>query len=176
MPRRRSNLTTRSRGFRPAGDWVGLATSDGGTTVAAATTVIIGSFTVTQPQTVRRVRGMIGVESDQIAASEVQLGAFGLCVVSDPAFAAGAASIPGPITDIDSNLWFVYQPFLRSLKFSTAASYVADFMGEYVIDGKAQRKVTEEETVAVMVENASASTAFKLHMNIRAFFTETNRG
>ncbi len=45
---------------------------------------------------------------DQITASEFVVGAFGMLVVSEDAFAAGAASIPGPFTDAGSDLWMVH--------------------------------------------------------------------
>ena len=50
--------------------------------------------------------------SDQSAATEVAIGNFGLCVVSDQASAIGVTAIPTPATDQSSDLWFLIQPWI----------------------------------------------------------------
>jgi hypothetical protein len=98
------------------------------------------------------------VSSDQILASEFIVGAFGMCVVSEDAFAAGAASIPGPFSDASSDLWMVHQYFAQSFQFASGvgAGFNGSFGMQLDIDSKAMRKVTEEERLVVMVENGSA--------------------
>ena len=82
------------------------------TSVGPSTKVLLGSFglsNVNIDETALRVVGMLSVASDQTAVSEHIVGALGLIRVSDTALAAGAASIPGPITDAGDDGWFVYQ-------------------------------------------------------------------
>ncbi len=79
-----------------------------------STKILLGVFVLSNVgigETVRRTIGNIWVVSDQAAADEVQVGAFGCIVVTDLAAAAGAASIPGPFTDANDDGWFVWQGF-----------------------------------------------------------------
>jgi len=102
---------------------------------------------------VRRTRGLFSVASDQAAAGESQLGALGFIVVSDLAVAAGAASIPGPVTDASDDGWFVWVPFgQESIR---AAGGPQSF--QYEFDSKAMRRVEEGFAIAIMVENAHAT-------------------
>ncbi len=61
-----------------------------------------------RPFTIIRTVGMFSMVSDQVAAQEDPFGAYGLAVVSDQARVAGVASVPSPITDQNSDLWFMY--------------------------------------------------------------------
>ncbi len=99
---------------------------------------------------------MVAVATDQLAASERVIGAFGLCVVSQEAAAAGAASIPGPFTEAESDLWFVHQYLYSSMVFGDATGF-RKLDQQYEIDSKAMRKVTEEEVVAIMIENGTTT-------------------
>ena len=175
MPPRARRNSFRGRGFRPAGVWSGLA-STGVITVAAATKVILGSFVVGQPLTLRRTRGVIFAGSDQIVAAETVQGAVGLVVVSEDAFAAGAASIPGPVSDIESELWAMYQPFFNRFSFATAVGFDGASGQSVDVDSRGQRKVTNDERIVFMVENASVAAGLQIAFNIRIFATETSRG
>jgi len=105
-----------------------------------------------RPFTVVRVRGMLGVESDQIAANEQPFGAWGLAVVSDQA-SASLPNIPTPITDENSDLWFAYQFFATSWKFNTSGAAI---MATWEFDSKAMRKVDDGQNIVSVFENASA--------------------
>ena len=59
-----------------------------------------------RPFTIVRSRFEVGIISDQTAATEDQLGAIGMAVVSDQAVAVGVTAVPTPITDMGSDLWF----------------------------------------------------------------------
>ena len=127
----------------PNRTWAGFS-SAAFANVPAATKVLIGGFTLSNPgidETVLRVAGMLSVTSDQIAASEAQIGAFGMIVVNDLAVAAGAASIPGPITDRSDDGWFVYVPFVNQFTLASAASFDAVGSLNLEIASKAKRKV-----------------------------------
>ncbi len=155
MPnRQRGRVFVRDR--RPSLTNWGRSVAVSFTTIAPGAKTLILAFANLAGinETVRRTRGVLSVRSDQSVAPEAQLGALGMVVVNDLAIAAGAASIPGPVTDASDDGWFVWVPFAQSGKFSS----VSNFGGErYVIDSKAMRKVEEGFQVAVMVENASAS-------------------
>ena len=133
-------------------------------TVPAASKVLLGFFFLATAfeETVVRVRGGIGVLSDA-GALEQQIGAFGMIRATDRAVAAGAASIPGPVTDGDDDGWFVWQPWSQSR--SIVESQVSVW---YPIDSKAQRIVREGQQLAVMVENAYATHGMQVLPAIRA--------
>jgi hypothetical protein len=136
--------------------------------VPAATKVLLGGFATGIANTVRRVHGIVTWETDQGAADETTIGAFGMCIVSDDAQAAGAGSIPGPFTDDDSDLWFVHQYLWQRLRFVTAAGF-AQIGHEVVwtIDSKAMRKFTQDEQIVIMVENGDAAAGAVCQFSIR---------
>ena len=126
-------------------------------TVPAGNKALLLSIALNNPgigETIRRSRGMLMIASDQSAAVEQQLGALGLVVVSDLALAAGAASIPGPVTDSSDDGWFVWQPFLANQ--AGASIQPSQSRAVFDFDSKAMRRIEEGFGVAVMVENASA--------------------
>ena len=140
---------------RTGTDW-GRLVSVAYVVVAAGTKVLVATVSLSNPgigETVRRTRGRLSIESDQAAAFEDQVGAFGMIVVNDLAIAAGVASIPGPVTDQNDDGWFVWVPFGQSSQLNAAD--VGFSSREYEFDSKAMRRVEEGFTVAVVVENAS---------------------
>ncbi len=134
--------------------------------VPAASKVVIVTFTLNNPgigETVRRTRGSLLVGSDQASVIEPQLGATGAVVVSDLALAAGAASIPGPVTDAADDGWFMWQGFVlrqQSAAFQQPNSDVVRF------DSKAMRRVEEGFGIAFMVENASPTFGLSVAIEI----------
>ena len=155
MAARRGALR-RGRAYRPPTEWEGFAAT-GDSTVLGATKVLLGRFTVTgAPVTIRRTRGIVNWRSDQVVASETALGAFGLCVVSNDAFDVGATAIPGPSSDASSELWFVHQFLYARFELLSSSGFHPDGSSEYMIDSKAMRKVSEEESIVVMVEATGA--------------------
>ena len=124
--------------------------------VAGNTKVLVGSFTLSNPnidETVLRTVGLIAIASDQVAATEDQIGAFGLIQVTDLAIAAGAASIPGPTTNASDDGWFAYQAFAQTLQFGTLVGFQPQMATQYHFDSKAKRRSEEGQNLAVMVEN-----------------------
>ncbi len=113
-----SNRTSgRQQSQRPNRSWAAIVDA-AETTVPAASKVLLGTFTPSVDgidEVVLRTRGVLAVRSDQTAGSELQIGAFGMIVVTDTAAAAGAASIPSPATDADDDGWFVWLPFAQRL-------------------------------------------------------------
>ncbi len=163
MPQRRTRQFL-SRGARPNRSWSGF-TNTGPISVAASTKVLLGSFSLSNPsidETILRNVGTLAVQSDNFGADEVQIGAFGMIVVTDIAIAAGAASIPGPITNFGDDGWFVYVPIVQGVEFLSAVGVNPDAWHQYDFDSKAKRIVSEGQNLALMVENASSSFAFEV--------------
>ena len=147
---------------RPKG-WARISAATFGA-VPAATKVLLGSFTLSNPgigATVLRTRGSYNIISDQTGSVEEQIGAWGMIVVNDLALAAGVASIPGPITDASDDGWFVWEPFQQS---GTDAS--TGVTVDHPFDSKAMRKVREGFSIAVIAENAHATHAFEMAFGI----------
>ncbi len=131
--------------------------------VPAASKLLLSTITLDNPginETIRRTRGVFGIESDQNSALEFNLGAMGMVVVSETAIAAGVASIPGPVTDASDDGWFVWEPFTQETQGVTGGSKSTG----YTFDSKAMRRIEEGFAVAVVVENAHATHAFEITM------------
>ena len=156
-----SRVQTRRQ--RQPSSWARLV-SQVSVAVPPSTKVLVGTFTLANPgigETVRRTRGRIHARSDQAAAHEEQLGGFGMIVVSDLAVAAGAASIPDPVSDGSDDGWFVFQHIVASGSENTLGQFVSE-----PFDSKAMRRVEEGFTVAIMVANSSAVNAFEFTFGI----------
>ena len=94
------------------------------------------------------LRGSAGGITDGFA------GAVGLAIVPSTAFAIGVTAIPGPLTEEDWDGWLWHEFF----DIRTTTSVTAD-LGEqviaskaFVIDSKAMRKISGDETVVGMLE------------------------
>jgi len=139
------------------------------TAVPAASKVFIAPLVPSNPgltETIIRTRGVLSIQSDQGAAREDQIGAFGCVVVSDIAATAGAASIPGPFTEALDDGWWVWEGFANT-------GLQVDAQGgplQVHFDSKAARRVPEGFQGAVMIENAHATFAleFALSMSVLA--------
>ena len=99
----------------------------------------------------------VGIRSDQLLATEDQIGAIGLCIVSDQALAIGVTAVPTPITDMESDLWFLHKVLINSMFFSTAASFQSPGSIVYEIDSKAMRKVNDDEQIVIVQEASGVS-------------------
>jgi len=123
--------------------------------VAAASKVFLTFLLLNNPgigETIRRTRGRFYVGAD-VGILENQLGAWGGMVVTDIAAAAGAASLPGPITEANDDGWFMWEGFTQESISNTGG--LPAFVYEF--DSKAMRRVEEGSQIVFMVENASAT-------------------
>ena len=116
--------------------------------------------------TVVRSRLLVGITSDQVAASETQVGALGIAVVSDQAVGIGVTAEPTPITDMNSDLWMVHQLLYNEFLFATGASFESDSIHQYVIDSKAMRKVQDGEDLIVVGELSGAASSGGFNMTV----------
>ena len=165
-------MTSRGRGRSQApGTWARFV-DDAPVTVAAGTKVLFASFILSNigiNETVRRTRGIIHMRSDQAAGNEDQAGAFGMIVVTDLAVAAGAASIPGPVTDASDDGWFVWVPMIGAG--ATVTEGRVGFSFEF--DSRAMRRVQEGFTIALMYENASATLGLVADIGVSLYTTRS---
>ena len=147
--------------------WVGSA-DQGAVAVAAGATIIHQSNATLGNTTIVRTRGLFTVQPDSFAADVSISGAIGFGLVSDQAFAAGVASIPGPFIDPDWGGWFMWQPFSYRFEVTTDVGRL-NFGADLVdgrIDSKAMRKVAQNETLVVVVESQAAAIAVILNFRI----------
>ena len=168
MPRRivrRQNQRGRSG---PANrSWTGTVSTTA-VSVPVSTKVLLTRVVLSNPgidETVLRTVGSISVTSDQTAATENQLGAFGLIIVNDVAATLGVTVIPGPVTDIDDDGWFVYVPVVQRLVVATAVGTVNGV--RYNFDSRAKRIIHDGTGIAVMIENASAASVLIVTIGFR---------
>jgi len=150
-------------GPRRQTNWIGSA-DQGLTTIAAGAKQLNQSFApdggagvVAAPLTITRTVGQITATTVANPGADGQvIGAVGFCVVTDLAIAAGAGSIPGPITNQDWDGWFVHRFFFVNYEVETVVGTL--MLGATVeFDSKAQRKILDQAYgVAVMVENSGA--------------------
>ena len=123
---------------------------------AVVITSLNAEFLAKRPFTIVRTHMVVRISSDQLAADEPQLGAIGCCVVSEQASAIGVTAVPTPVTDGDSDLWYVHQPLLSGFDFGSAIGFDSSAGEVYTIDSKAMRKVNDDEQVLTVVEQTSA--------------------
>ena len=121
-------------------------TAIGGTIIFALNAAALAM----RPFTIIRSRFELFVFSDQSAAIEPQVGAFGIAVVSDQAVAAGVAAVPTPVTDMGSDLWFVHQNYSGR---ESSTVDVSEPGNRISIDSKAMRKVDIGQDIVVVAEN-----------------------
>ncbi len=149
--------------------WAGAVDMANGI-AGASTKVLLGSISAsvaTIDETILRTVGIVTVKSDQGIATEDYSGAFGMMVVNDRAITAGAASIPGPITDIGDDGWFVYVPFANDFLFLDGTGFEDRRSTVLNFDSKAKRVVEDGFSIALMVESTAASEGFVLSVILR---------
>ncbi len=113
-------------------------------------------------QTIARVRGLLEVFlTASTAAGDGYFGAVAIGIVSAPAFAAGVASVPTPLTEIEWEGWLWFSYFgVHAPGAGTASS--SEVRQRVVIDSRAMRKVGSAEVVYVAAEVVEAGTATML--------------
>ena len=153
MPARRMarRPVGRARPGRP-GTWARLVDAEI-LTAATKTLMAVATLSTSFNETVRRVIVDAVVQSDQVSASERFQVAMGMCVVSDAAIAAGAASLPGPLTDLDDDLWFFWTAFHGNVSVGATALNVQNLaQPSRHVESRAMRRVVEGQQVAIMAE------------------------
>ena len=164
MARRSSRFP---RSTRKATDWTATTAETALVAVAGSSQSILHTFS-SRPagEIIIRIRGLVGIATDQIAAAELQLGAIGIGVVSAQAAALGITAVPHPDTDASWGGWMWHTYYAE--RFSESGTGLGfDVVRKYVIDSKAMRKVGDEERMIMVIENSAATgillyTAFRV--------------
>ena len=158
-------MGARTRAPRRRSLWVGYA-DQGFLAVGAGLKVAMSNFTLAtlDSLTVVRNRGILAVNSTAVAIDQNVVGAYGIGIVTQQAFAAGVASIPGPWTDSDWDGWMVLIPFSFRYDITTDVGRLITTR-EITIDSKAMRKMEANETLVAMVE--SQAVAFDVSAPVR---------
>jgi len=167
MPRRSSYRAPLRQGQRRQTQWIGSVDETAFISVGAGNIDFQGLLgagaLALRPFTVVRVRGMLSLISDQVAAAEEPFGAWGLCVVTEQASAAGTASLPSPISEDFSDVWFAYQFGAAPIN---SAGVMASVATSY-FDSRAMRKVEEGQDIVSLFENAHATHGLKYVVKYR---------
>ena len=154
----RSNFTRRT----PNRGWAGQVPA-ASIAVPAASKVLVSQLVLDNDgidETFLRVVGGIAISSDQSVANEDQVGAIGMCVVTDAAATVGITALPDPVSDVQDDMWFFYQPFAQSFTFNTAVGVDPQFATWYPFDQKAKRIVHSGSQVVVVIANSHATHGF----------------
>ncbi len=140
--------------------------------VSSTAKTLVGSFDPEaaglQMPTIVRSRGLCSVKPTALNADVTITGAFGLAVVSDQAFIAGAGSIPGPYDFADWEGWFVWQSFNYTFEFIDGSGFQGPVDLNIEVDSKAMRKVSSNETIVLMAESQIG--AYSISMPLRLLF------
>ncbi len=147
--------------------WIGPADQNY-LSVASGGKLLVASFDASAggliKPTIVRTRGEVSYRLNASNADVSISGAYGLAVVTDRAFAAGVASIPGPFTDATWDGWFVWRSFSMSFdSIDQTGVFFKDRTQE--VDSKAMRKVNDDETIVLVAESQSG--AFDIAMQPR---------
>ena len=165
---RRSSGLTRGRSQGRLTEWFGTVFGTDVINLPAASGLIALVMTAAElakrPFTITRTVGLLSVQSDQNAAIENPFGALGGLVVSEKAIATGFTAVPDPVTESDSDLWFLYQSFAAE---GSASTNVGRPVQEYLLDSRAQRKVQDGEEFAFVIANSSAADGLNFFLNLR---------
>ena len=149
----------RGGGPRRETQWISLGPSE--VTIASVSTAVLAfslnaAALALRPFTIVRTRLDWICESDQNATSEQYGASLGMAVVSDQASAIGVTAVPTPVTDLDSDLFFVFDQIFGSFVHATSVGFQDLGQGAMKsIDSKAMRKVNADQDVILTLETAS---------------------
>ena len=173
---RNRSIPSRGSVVRPT-KWLSSADQTGVILISAASVLLVSAFTGSQiganmpaGGTIIRTRGTLWVRSDQTVATEDPVGALGMMVIREQARVAGIAAIPTPVTESFDDGWFLHIPWMAGMTFNqldATGVQLANLWHRYEFDSKAQRKVTAENSIAVVMENSHASHAAEFLLSFR---------
>ncbi len=169
----RRSFSRVSRPYKGAGTWAGVSVES--TAVPAGSKVLLASFSSTSViETVRRIRMSVLYSSDQNAASETSLGAVGAAVVEATAVGIGITALPDPITDIQDDIWVMFQGLHTRISFVSGGGLVEPAGMSVEIDSKAMRKLPPGKVLVFVVANESSSFGALIQATIRVYATQTS--
>ncbi len=169
----RRSFTRARTAYKGPGTWAGVAIDS--TAVPAASSVLLATFAPGGVvETVRRIRMSVLYSSDQNTASEGSLGAVGAAVLEDTALGVGVASLPDPITDIQDDIWVMFQGLHTRISIRGTAGIQEPAGSHYEIDSKAMRKLPPGKKLAFIVANKDATFGALIQCTIRVYATLTS--
>ena len=155
----RSHRVVRRAGSQRQKTWVGPA-NQSDIAIGSGLSVIMSSFdpaaSFMLAPTIIRTRGTLAIWPTAFGVDLDFAGAYGLCIVSNEAFAAGAASVPRPFDDANWGGWIVWQSFGGHLEFSSGVGVNLEQL-RYEINSKAMRKIKDNETVVEVCESQTGA-------------------
>jgi len=146
------------------------------TTITATGSTILGAGSVSTAdgQTVVRLRGELLLWLSLAAAAvDGFSGAFGIGIVQNPAFTAGIASVPTPVTEAADENWLYHRFFACKTAelFATGAEPAGRMLPAFLrleVDSKAMRKFDAGVTLYAAVEVTEVGTAtMQVHFDSR---------
>ena len=170
---RRFASNRNNRGPRRVSSWIEIpiiATNVSGSSSLIA--ALDAGELARRPFTIVRTHLEVLIRSDQLIADEIQLGAVGLAVVTDQARAVGVTAVPTPVSDDNSDSWFVHQFLFSSFAFISGVGFDSGDGRNYTIDSKAMRKVTDSDDVVVVVEGSTVGDGLQIIVGGRVLIKE----
>ena len=150
----RGRTFVRGRGSRKSTDWSASVPQTGLVALAGSTALLSQTFIpVAGGETVVRSRGLITFGSDQAAATESQLGAYGIAVVTAQAVSVGITAVLHPATDASWDGWLYHTYLSAHIQVVSASGIMPDMQHQIVVDSKAMRKVSEDDRLVFVIEN-----------------------
>ncbi len=137
--------------------WIGVAPASNvlaGASNAVLSHTLNAAALALRPFTVVRSRILWHVKSDQTGALEDYFAGFGVAVISDQAAAIGITAVPTPMTDISSDLWFVYEQAMSQFLFISGVGVDPNAGVLTRVDSKAMRKVEDGQDIGIVQENS----------------------
>ena len=149
--------------FKSWTDLLGISLS-----TAAASTILGTSLAFGSPATILRMRGQILLNFDAAADNSRQNVGIGIGIISSDAFAAGAGSVPDPLSETDYPwLWWSTIPLVNDLQIAGESLQLA-VVARVEVDSKAMRKVKPGQSLAVIYQTSAAVSATNIQQaNIR---------
>jgi len=156
-------------GSAPNRGWAG--SSPGAVvSVAANTKVLLATVVLDNDgidETLLRTIGVVSIQTDNVAADENQIGAIGMCLVTDTVAGIGVASMPDPVTDVADDIWIVHLHFAQGFNVQDATGANSNFMNSVRFDQHAKRIMHSGQSMAVIGANASAAFGFDMLFQFR---------
>ena len=165
-----------ARGFRSVQQapkrqyiWSNVLIFSAGTGIGTAkSTGALGALGVaTSGATLVRTRGQLMFHMDTGAAFDAITVAVGLGIFSSDAFAAGAASLPGPITDVDYD-WIYHRVALLESFSATESDASIQQNLQIELDSKAMRKMKPSQTMGFVFEGSIVAGAPTFDFSVAA--------
>ena len=127
--------------------------------VATGAKVIVASFDpglLDPSPTIIRTRGQVSYFPNNAGADISVVGAFGVGIVSQEAFAIGITAVPGPFDSADWGGWLAWGSYSSRQEFSDTTG-IFQSSWQIDVDSKGMRKVATNETLILVWESQSGA-------------------